>query len=162
MPEPISADEPMSAQQTQLRVGLAAVAVGSAVGALARWLLTATTSHTLTATWAINVGGCAAMGLLMAGWEQVTATDGLLLLVRPALATGVLGGFTTYSAYALGVVDLVQHNRPLAALGYLTSTVIAALLAAAVGHALGLHWTRPTPPGGAGRWSRRWTRKVEQ
>jgi CrcB protein len=50
-------------------------------------------------------------------------------LLRPFVGTGVLGGFTTFSTYAVDVERLVDGGRPGVALGYLALTVLAALAA---------------------------------
>ena len=57
-------------------------------------------------------------------------------LLRPFVGTGVLGGFTTFSTYAVDIQRLVTGGRALLALAYLLATVVAALAAvwvAAVG-----------------------------
>ena len=108
---------------------LGAVAVGGAVGAGARygaslWWPNAAGAFPWT-TLAVNVVGCALMGVLMA----VSAARGTHRLVRPFLGTGVLGGFTTFSAYAVDVRQLVDAGRPGAGLGYLALTPLTALAA---------------------------------
>jgi CrcB protein len=57
-------------------------------------------------------------------------------LLRPFLGTGLLGGFTTFSTYAVDIQRLATGGRTLIALAYLLATVVAALAAvwaAAVG-----------------------------
>ncbi|GLZ33896.1 hypothetical protein Lesp02_60840 [Lentzea sp. NBRC 105346] len=78
------------AQRTELSLGLVAlVSLGGGLGALARYLLSA-------GPWSIfgiNVAGSFLIGALMASAPSPR--------VRAFLGTGVLGGFTTFSAYAL-------------------------------------------------------------
>jgi CrcB protein len=50
-------------------------------------------------------------------------------LVRPFFGTGVLGGFTTFSTYAVDIQKLVAGGRPRAGLAYLAATPCAALAA---------------------------------
>jgi CrcB protein len=50
-------------------------------------------------------------------------------LVRPFLGVGVLGGYTTYSTFAVDVEQLVLHHRPGMALAYLVATLAACLVA---------------------------------
>jgi CrcB protein len=50
-------------------------------------------------------------------------------LVRPFFGTGVLGGFTTFSTYAVDIQKLVDHGRPAMGLAYLAATLLAALTA---------------------------------
>jgi CrcB protein len=113
---------------------LAAVAAGGALGAAARYLAserwpTAPGGLPLT-TAAINVVGSAAIGVLMV---VVSERWPHRRLVRPFLGTGVLGGFTTFSTYAVDVQHLATGGQPLRAALYLVATPVLALLAAAVG-----------------------------
>lgn len=50
-------------------------------------------------------------------------------LVRPFFGTGVLGGFTTFSTYAVDIQKLVDSGHPRVGLAYLAATLIAALTA---------------------------------
>lgn len=83
---------------------LAAVALGGVIGACARYgvgLLRPL--GPLAFPWStllVNVAGCAAMGVLMVLVTEVLTPH---RLVRPFLGTGVLGGFTTFSTYAVDV-----------------------------------------------------------
>lgn len=108
-----------------------AIAVGGAVGALARYGVAVATPHAdgafPVATFGTNVVGCLLIGVLMAVVERGGAPD----WARPALGVGVLGGFTTFSAYALEITGLL--DRPVVALAYLFGTVVAALAASWVG-----------------------------
>jgi CrcB protein len=55
---------------------------------------------------------------------------------RLALVTGVLGGFTTFSAFSLDFLTLWQRNEPYAATGYMLVTLAAGLLALLAGNAV--------------------------
>jgi CrcB protein len=108
---------------------IAAVAIGGALGACARYgagLLWPTAPGTFPwITLAVNAAGCAAIGVLM-----VMITERLPSahpLARPFLGTGVLGGFTTFSTYAVDFQRLAAHGHPGPALGYLAATPVAAL-----------------------------------
>jgi CrcB protein len=57
--------------------------------------------------------------------EAVTAHR----LVRPFFGTGVLGGFTTFSTYAVDIQKLVDAGHPRTGLTYLAATLLAALAA---------------------------------
>lgn len=109
---------------------LAAVAAGGAAGAAARYLIGAawpTPVGTFPAsTLAINVLGCALIGVLMVLITDVWSRPRLL---RPFLGTGVLGGFTTFSTYTVDIQRLVTGAHPGPALLYLALTPIGALLA---------------------------------
>ncbi len=106
------------------------IAVGGVLGACARYgatLLwpTGPGSFPWTTFW-INVTGCAAMGVLMA---IVSAARSAHPLVRPFLGTGVLGGYTTFSTYAVDAQRLLDGDHLVTALLYLAATVAAALAA---------------------------------
>lgn len=109
---------------------LAAIAAGGVIGACARYgatLLWPTVPGAFpwTTFW-INVTGCALMGVLMVLiTERATAHP----LVRPFLGTGVLGGYTTFSTYAIDAQNLFDGGRDGTALLYLAGTLVAALLA---------------------------------
>lgn len=85
------------------------------------------------ATFAINVSGSALIGVLMVVIVEVGFTH---RLARPFLGTGVLGGFTTFSTYAVGVQRLVVDGATLVGLGYLVLTPLTALVAVWAGTVL--------------------------
>jgi CrcB protein len=66
------------------------------------------------------------MGVLMVLVTDVWAAHRLL---RPFLGTGVLGGYTTFSTYAVDIRGLADAGRPGPALAYLAATLCAALAA---------------------------------
>ncbi|MBO7937320.1 MULTISPECIES: fluoride efflux transporter CrcB [unclassified Streptomyces] len=124
----------VAAQRREARRGqgpvVAAVAVGGAVGASARYgaaLLwpTPVDAFPWTTFW-VNVVGCAVIGVFMVVITDVWAAH---RLVRPFFGTGVLGGFTTFSTYAVDIQRLVDHGRPATGLLYLAGTMLAALAA---------------------------------
>lgn len=110
------------------------VAVGGAAGALARWLLD---SHLLVGstfpwtTLVINVAGAFALGLLPAV-AAVRRSPTLAAAIGP----GLLGGFTTVSAWAGQIRALAAAGHVLLAGLYLGVTLAAGLAAAALGHHL--------------------------
>ncbi|MFI6512530.1 fluoride efflux transporter FluC [Streptosporangium sp. NPDC050855] len=130
---------------------LGVIAAGGAAGALARHGLVLAFPHPPDgfpwATFAINVSGCLLIGLLMV---FVTEARGVHPLLRPFLGVGVLGGFTTFSAYVIDIGRLVAAGAPQVALGYLFGTVTAALAATWTGIALGRLILRAGPGPGPG------------
>ncbi|MFD3873513.1 CrcB family protein [Streptomyces sp. NPDC058623] len=117
---------------------LAAVAAGGVLGACARYgagLLwpAGPTAFPWTTLW-INVLGCALIGVLMAAIAEDGRTAHPLL--RPFAGTGVLGGFTTFSAYALDVSRLLDADEAGVALAYAALTVAGALAAVLAGATL--------------------------
>lgn len=112
----------------RLRV-LGAIAAGGVVGAEARYaigLLGDQDSWFPWPTLIINVTGCTLIGVLMTVLLELTAPH---RLVRPFLGIGVLGGFTTFSAYVVDVRQMVDAGRETTALGYFLATPVLALTA---------------------------------
>jgi fluoride exporter len=112
---------------------LAAIAVGGGIGSVARYLLSAAFPAGLGFPWAIfavNVSGCFCLGLLMVYLLEVWPPRRFLRLF---LAIGLLGGYTTYSTYAGGVLTLLNGHKPALADSYALSSVVAALVAAWLG-----------------------------
>jgi CrcB protein len=72
-------------------------------------------------TLAVNVVGGLVMGLLVGVMAQAWSVSPA---IRAFLTVGVLGGFTTFSAFSLETVLLLQRGDILAALAYIASSVI--------------------------------------
>lgn len=107
------------------------VALGGAVGAAARhgvnvwsgrFFGTEFPWHTLS----VNLLGCFAMGLLT-GFLALKLS--LPQEARAFLATGILGGFTTFSAFALDFAMLVERKALAAAGAYAVASVLLSLAA---------------------------------
>lgn len=86
-----------------------------------------------SATLAVNLAGSFLLGLYLARRQQAAARRWLLQF----WAFGVLGSFTTFSAFSLEVVQLVQANRAFLAGGYLTASIVGGLVLALVGQRIG-------------------------
>ncbi|MGY1731403.1 fluoride efflux transporter CrcB [Geodermatophilus sp. SYSU D01045] len=108
-------------------------AVGGALGALARWgVAEALPSPAAGWPWAtllVNLTGCLLMGVLLG----LLTTGPEPPWVRPLLAVGVLGGYTTYSAFAVEVALLTDAGRVLLAAAYVLASVLGGVLATAAG-----------------------------
>ena len=96
------------------------VAVGGGVGAAARYLLGVASLHRFGMSWPAgtfiaNVSG----GLLM----------GLQERIRLLLGVGLLGGFTTFSAFSLETVLMIERRAYGEALGYVLVSVLASVAA---------------------------------
>jgi CrcB protein len=110
------------------------VAAGGALGALARWAVAEGLPHDAGrfpwATLLTNVSGCLLIGALMVlvieRWPART-------LVRPFFGTGVLGGFTTFSTYAVDTRTLLAADRPATAGVYVIATLVLGLVAVVAG-----------------------------
>ena len=116
------------------RVAYLLAALGGALGALARWGVAAALPHSPGAwPWAtllVNLTGCLLLGALTAA---LTARSPEPPWARPFLAVGVLGGYTTYSAFAVEVVELADAGAAVLAAGYVLVSVLGGVLAVAVG-----------------------------
>lgn len=81
-------------------------------------------------TFAINVAGSLLMGVV-AGYFALKGAGSQS--VRLFLTTGLLGGFTTFSAYSLEAVLLYERGRHAAALGYAAGSVVLSIAALMLG-----------------------------
>ncbi|MFJ2645813.1 fluoride efflux transporter FluC [Streptomyces sp. NPDC087420] len=130
---------------------LAVISVGGAAGASARYgadVLWPTAPDAFPwTTFGINVLGCALIGVLMV----LITEDGRSAhpLVRPFFGVGVLGGFTTFSTYALDFHDLLRRHEDATALAYGAGTVAGAMTAVWAA-ALATRWTVRRGGGGPG------------
>ncbi len=114
---------------------LLVIALGGGFGALARYavgVLLATGAFPW-ATFAVNVLGCLLIGVLMVLINEVWSVHRLL---RPFVGVGFLGGFTTFSTYAVEFAELLRPGSVVPAVLYLVGTVLGALLAVLAGVAL--------------------------
>lgn len=113
---------------------VAIVACGGALGATARYALAlwwpTPDGGFPWATFLTNVVGCAVMGVFI-----VIITDVWVAhrLVRPFFGTGVLGGFTTFSTYAVDFQRLAVGGQLGKGAAYLAATLFAALAAVWLG-----------------------------
>lgn len=112
------------------------VAIGGAMGATARYAVYRAISWHgpgfPVATAVVNVVGCLIMGLLTAfmahRWNSHLA---------PLLVTGVLGGFTTFSAFSLDALTLWERGQSIGAAIYVGASVVLSLAAVILGMAIG-------------------------
>jgi CrcB protein len=109
-------------------------ALGGALGALARWAvgegLPPSPGTWPWSTLLINLSGCLLLGALFA---VLAARVPEPSWVRPFVGVGVLGGYTTYSTFAVEIVDLTRAGALLSAVGYLLLSVVGGVLAVALG-----------------------------
>lgn len=81
----------------------------------------------------INVAGAFILGFLLDLLPRLGPDTGGRRVLRLFIGTGMLGGFTTYSALATDAASLTSDGLPLAGLGYALVSVIVGVLAAAAG-----------------------------
>lgn len=113
---------------------LAAVALGGALGSVARYALGVALRPASSASWpwgtlTVNVAGSLVIGVLFAWFATRPVSDA----TRVGLITGVLGGFTTFSAFSIETLELLRAAGPGAAAGYVAVTLVAGLGACALG-----------------------------
>ena len=113
-------------------LGIAAVSAGAVVGSLLRWAA----GIWLNARWAgfplgtlfVNCLGGLLIGMVLF-WLERSPNE----LLRLLLVTGLLGGFTTFSAFSAESLIMLQRGQLLLALGHTLAHVIGSLACAAIG-----------------------------
>ena len=110
-----------------------AVAAGGALGSVARYGV-GNLARSLVPGWpwgtlAVNVIGSFAIGLLFAWFAERPVSDAL----RLGLISGVLGGFTTFSAFSIETLELLRSDGATSAMIYVAATLVLGLAACALG-----------------------------
>jgi CrcB protein len=113
---------------------LLAVGAGSFIGGIMRYLLSLFIQTRATVafpfgTLGVNLIGCFLMGLIFA----LISKGSLGAEWRPFLATGILGGFTTFSAFSLESVYMLQTEQYGQAVLYMLASVLLGVLATFAG-----------------------------
>ncbi|TDH36144.1 fluoride efflux transporter CrcB [Pseudohoeflea suaedae] len=112
---------------------------GGGLGAVCRFAATSLVGRSLGTkfpwgTLFVNVAGSLLMGLVIAWLARRSSGDAGLRLL---LATGFLGGFTTFSAFSLDAVSLYERGAISAAAGYIAASVAVSILALFAGLMVG-------------------------
>lgn len=110
------------------------VAVGGAIGSAARYGLAGMVnlrSHPW-GTVAVNVLGSLLLGILVGLWGFRADGD-----VRVGVAVGLLGGFTTFSTFAVDTIHLWERGNPEVAVASVLITLVAGIAAAVAGVVIG-------------------------
>ncbi len=132
---------------TVQRDELAVVAVGGIVGALARASISYAAPHTDPVAWpwatfVTNLLGCFVLGVVL-DWVDNRHSSWLVTnprrarLARPMLASGVLGGFTTFSTFSVEAVGMARWGDVGGASAYAVSSVVLGVALVALGRVLG-------------------------
>lgn len=116
-----------------------AVAVGGALGALARFSLDRALERRSFAvfpwsTFAINVSGCLLIGIVLAALVDRGRAP---MWLRVGLVMGVVGGYTTFSTFAQETLDLLEQGRAGLAFAYAASSVGLGVVAVELGLRIG-------------------------
>jgi len=111
------------------------IALGGALGASGRFFVTSTMGRMIGhgfpwGTVIVNVVGSFIMGALISFMAIKWSTS---VEMRAFLTTGILGGFTTFSAFSLDFVTLIERKENLAAIGYAAGSVGLSILAVFAG-----------------------------
>lgn len=114
---------------------LLAIAAGGALGSAARYLVVAQMTRWFGfnfpwGTLAVNVAGGLAIGILA---ELMALKWSVSPELRAFLIVGILGGFTTFSAFSLETVSLAQTGAVISALVYVAGSVVLSVGAVVVG-----------------------------
>lgn len=117
---------------------LAMIALGGGIGSTARYLISQIVpvppDHFPWATFLINVTGCLLLGLLMALVVEIWPPR---RYVRPFVGVGILGGYTTFSTFAVEIRGLAAHRLWALAGAYSLGSLVGGLTAVFCGIALG-------------------------
>jgi len=117
-------------------VNLLLIAIGGALGSVARYLLSvfvlrATGSLFPMGTFVVNLVGCVAFGVIAGAAEQRLPLPPQLRLF---LLVGVLGGFTTFSSYAFESFALLRDGQWIGATVNIVGQVLAGLVGVWAGY----------------------------
>lgn len=117
---------------------IAAVAAGSALGGVGRYLIgEAIPLRSATgfpyATLTVNVVGCFAAGFIA---SLALAQSDFSPTTRAFLLTGICGGFTTFSAFSLETVRMVEAGASGRAAGYVAASLVLGVMAVVGGMGL--------------------------
>jgi len=114
------------------------VMAGGAIGAGARYLVGQAIAALLGQSWPygtliVNIGGGLAMGLLAGILARMALPSEA---VRLFVGVGILGGFTTFSAFSLEMVTMLERGALVTAAGYALASVVGSVIALFAGLSL--------------------------
>jgi fluoride exporter len=109
------------------------VGLGGAVGSMLRYAaaIFITAKHFPAATFAVNIAGSFIIGVVLA---LSVKDESFLNNWKLFLATGICGGFTTFSAFSAENVALLQNGKHAIALLYITLSIVLGIGAAWSGY----------------------------
>jgi len=115
------------------------VGLGGAVGAMMRYRISLHMSHIVGdgfpwGTLVVNVIGCLVLGLLVAlvSWKYPIGD-----IARTGLQVGLIGGFTTFSAFSMELLRMVEDGSWIHGFIYIVASLFLCVLAIVLGTALG-------------------------
>ena len=114
------------------------VGLGGAVGAILRWWVGVLMSHLLApvflGTLVVNLAGSFLVGVLLIWFQGKLPINDVL---RTGIVVGLLGGFTTYSAFSMEAVNMMMAGFYGRASAYVVVTVVVCLMGTWAGVMLG-------------------------
>ncbi len=117
--------------------------LGGGFGSLARWFASGcaarATGAPLAGTFFVNITGSLVIGLLAALTASASRSTPEAV-VRALLMVGFCGGYTTFSAFSLQTLTLLQHGEMLRAAANAVVSVVACIAATWAGYAAGTWW----------------------
>jgi fluoride exporter len=116
---------------------LAQVAIGGALGAVARYGTQALAFRTFGPAFPVGTLAANVLGSFLMGLAAAWLLDRDLARFAPFVIVGFLGAYTTFSTYALDALKLWERGEALPALGYVLGSVVLSLAACLAGLALG-------------------------
>ena len=110
------------------------IGAGSFLGGILRYLLTLTITSRVDSsfplgTFLVNITGCLLIGIAFGLFERNSPGDEWRLFIT----TGLLGGFTTFSAFSLESVQLIKTGQMLTALLYIMASLVVGIIATFLG-----------------------------
>jgi CrcB protein len=111
-----------------------AIGTGSFIGGILRYLLSQFLQAKVASsfpygTLAVNIIGCFLIGVVFGFVDRGNLSNDWKLF----LATGLLGGFTTFSAFSIETLALFREGQTLSAFAYIAASVLVGLLATFIG-----------------------------
>lgn len=116
---------------------LMAIGTGSFIGGVLRYLLSQLVQTKFLSTFpfgtlTVNIIGCFLIGLVFGLTDRGSLTQEWRLF----LATGLLGGFTTFSAFSIESLGLFRDGQFFYAIAYISSSLVAGIIATYIGFAI--------------------------
>lgn len=111
--------------------------VGSFLGGATRYLVSVVMQYAMKSgypfsTFVVNALGSFFIGIVLALWERDSLTD----TGRVFLATGILGGFTTFSSFSQEVMLMIKNGQLPLATSYVVLSVVTGIALCAAGYIL--------------------------
>lgn len=118
------------------------IALGAAIGGMARYGLSGVIANRVGATfpWGtliVNITGCFVIGIV----NTLTGPDGRLLVplnARLFTMVGICGGYTTFSSFSLELLNLMRNGEWLAVGNYMIGSLVFCMIGVWLGHIAGL------------------------